>query len=88
MRVSLVGVPGELNLAVDVEPMELGLRIVRLFSKASFFKLGKEKEVIRVIVKEGRRLTIDISRLSEGGIELDLLARDFTINAMAVPLFQ
>jgi len=121
MRVSLVGVPGELrdilrkvaeiakggkiylvggavrdillkrevadfDLVVDVEPMDLGSRIVRLFSKASFFKLGKEKEVIRVVVKEGRRLTIDISRLSEGGIELDLLARDFTINAMAVPL--
>lgn len=48
------------------------------------FPLSTQYGTWRVLLDEGR--TVDFSPLQGGSIESDLAARDFTVNAMAVPL--
>jgi len=72
----------DLDFAIKGETIELA----REFSKkieGSFVLLDEHFSIGRV-VKDN--VTIDFSQLRGGSIEADLSERDFTINAMAVPL--
>jgi poly(A) polymerase len=53
-----------------------------------FFVLDKDRDIARAVVKDGagRRLNVDIARLRAKGLTADLRLRDFTINAIALPV--
>jgi tRNA nucleotidyltransferase/poly(A) polymerase len=51
---------------------------------ADYFTLDAKRGVGRVLLRDKARTVIDISRLHSNGIEADMLARDFTINAIAM----
>lgn len=54
--------------------------------QASVFPLDEERQVYRLTPREGPGLTIDISPFQGRDIGEDLRRRDFTLNAMALPL--
>ncbi len=52
----------------------------------AFVLLDEERDTARVVVGSGgQAVFLDLAGLRGPGIEADLLARDFTVNAMAVP---
>ena len=51
---------------------------------ADYFTLDTKREVGRVLLRDKARTVIDISRLHSNGIEADMMARDLTINAIAM----
>jgi poly(A) polymerase len=54
---------------------------------AAFYPLDAERGIGRVILIRGKiRYTLDFASLRESSIEEDLALRDFTVNAIAVPL--
>lgn len=59
--------------------------------KAKFIPLDEENRIYRVVaagpaLDSGRPATVDFAELQGGSIETDLARRDFTINAMAIPV--
>lgn len=72
----------DLALAGDVEA---AARAVAGAADGYAFELSSEFETWRVAAREGE-WTLDIARLRGTGIEADLRLRDFTVNAIAVPL--
>ncbi|MCE5258476.1 MAG: hypothetical protein LLG44_05370 [Chloroflexi bacterium] len=73
------------DLAVDGGALVLGKMLARALD-APFYPLDSARGISRVLLADGQH--IDLADLRAGGIEADLRARDFTINAMAVPLEQ
>jgi poly(A) polymerase len=54
---------------------------------AAFYPLDAERGIGRVILVRGKaRYTLDFASLRQGSIEEDLALRDFTANAVAIPL--
>ncbi len=54
---------------------------------AAFYPLDPEREIGRAILVRGKnRFTLDFAALREPSIERDLALRDFTVNAIAMPL--
>lgn len=51
---------------------------------ADYFTLDKKRGVGRILLRDNARTVIDIACLHSDGIEADMLARDFTINAIAM----
>ncbi len=75
---------------IDLVVPENGLRLARRLADAlggAFYPLDAARGTGRVLLatREGR-YTIDIATYRGGSLEADLRARDFTINALAVPL--
>ena len=60
-------------------------RVVANALSAKYFPLDAERGVGRVLSDSGNGIVLDFARMHPDGIEADLLARDFTINAMALP---
>lgn len=54
----------------------------------AYYPLDEERGVARVLFADrgGRRTNVDLAKLRGGGIADDLQARDFTVNALALPL--
>jgi len=77
----------DLDFAVSKDGLEAG-RTIGDALKAPFYPLDPERGVARVVVQGAsqERVFIDVSTLRGGAIGVDLAARDFTINAMAVDL--
>jgi poly(A) polymerase len=77
-------VPHDLDLTVPVQSLDCARQLARQLA-AAFVPLDEEEGVGRVV---WRNYTIDFSRFREGTttIEADLARRDFTVNALAVPL--
>ena len=75
--------PVDYDVAVQGDPVKYARRIERS-TNGRLVELGKPgKMIIRVV---GEKHIIDVSSITEGSIENDLQARDFTINAMAFDL--
>lgn len=77
----------DLDFAVDKNARDLARR----FADASgglYYELDGERDTGRVILKpeDGQRRTIDFTRVRGEDITADLLARDFSINALAIPI--
>jgi len=75
--------PGDIDLATAAEPFGPA----RAFADAiggSYFTLSEEFTACRVITRGGE--AYDFQQLRGGSIEADLRERDFTVDAMALPL--
>ncbi|MDX1709233.1 MAG: hypothetical protein R3274_11570, partial [Desulfobacterales bacterium] len=75
--------PVDYDVAVLGDPVEFARRIERS-TNGRLVELGKPGQMIVRIV--GEKYVIDVTAITEGSIEKDLQARDFTINAMAYDL--
>lgn len=74
----------DIDLIVPNHAYEIGQKIAVHFG-GSIIRLFEEVETARVFLSESE-LIIDICCFREDDLEADLWARDFTINAMAIPL--
>ncbi len=80
--------PADLDLAVPCDGVELARELANLLGGA-FVLLDAERGVGRVVLRLGSdppALTIDVVQLRAATLEADLRLRDFTINALALPL--
>jgi putative nucleotidyltransferase with HDIG domain len=87
VRDALLGRPlTDVDLAVQGDPLRAA-RALGAAVGARPFVLDKERGTYRVMetAKDGRR-QYDLSRVQGKGIEEDLRLRDFTVNALAVPV--
>ncbi len=87
IRDSILGRP---VLDIDIVLRGCGVEAARKVADslgAAFYTLDAERGIGRVIlVREGARYTLDFAALRGTSIEEDLALRDFTVNAIAVPL--
>lgn len=76
----------DLDLALSGDVLELGRRAAVALG-GTFVALHEEHAVARIVlpVRDSPVRYVDVARL-RGDIESDLAARDFTVNAMALPL--
>ncbi|MCF8042860.1 MAG: HD domain-containing protein, partial [Desulfarculaceae bacterium] len=74
--------PPDLDLAVDGDAMTLG-RALAERSASRFVPLGREFATCRVVTPHGE---LDLAGLRAPTLAADLAARDFTVNALALPL--
>jgi tRNA nucleotidyltransferase/poly(A) polymerase len=79
--------PLDFDFAVETNARDLARRFADACGGV-YFELDGERDTGRVILRrsEGSRRTIDFARLRGADITADLLARDFSINALAIPL--
>ena len=89
VRDTVLGIPShDLDVAVADHAVEFAKRLIKELGYGTFVDLcGPEDEAARVVLK-GVQVDIAAFREGAGTIEEDLRLRDFTINAMAVPLSQ
>jgi putative nucleotidyltransferase with HDIG domain len=73
------------DFAVDRGAMKLARAVADTLGGA-YYPLDEERDTGRVVLVEqgGIRLDLDFAALRGGRLEVDLLARDFTINALAL----
>jgi poly(A) polymerase/tRNA nucleotidyltransferase (CCA-adding enzyme) len=77
--------PHDLDLAVDAD----GFALARAYADAAggaFVPLDDTRATGRVVLPGAPPITIDMARLRGPTLEADLYLRDFTINALAIPL--
>lgn len=74
----------DLDVAVKGDAAELGSKLRRRLG-ATLVPLGHTRQLVRLVLPT-QHFTIDISPF-EGEIEEDLARRDYTIDAMAIPLW-
>ena len=88
VRDCLLNVPlqGDVDIALAADTESAGRELAAELG-GSFVPLSPERGMARVVLKdpEDGRWTVDLTPLP-GGIEEDLARRDFTIDAMALPL--
>lgn len=76
----------DIDLLVPVNALALGRQLADHLG-GSFVPLDEERGVARIVLKvEGERYLVDLSQM-RGHLEADLARRDFTINALAMNLF-
>ena len=77
----------DLDFAMDGDPASLARQLGRRLG-VSFFMLDDERRTARVLFHTagGQLAPLDFVQFTGGGLEEDLLHRDYTINAMAVSL--
>lgn len=76
----------DVDFAVDGNGLAVA-RVVADALRGAFYPLDAERGVGRIVLaREGENLTLDFARLRGPDIYADLVGRDFTINAIAVPL--
>jgi poly(A) polymerase len=74
--------PPDVDLAASGDALGLGRELARR-SGSRFVPLGREFATCRVVAREGY---VDLAGLRAPTLAADLAARDFTINALALPL--
>jgi len=86
VRDSLLGRPiGDIDVAVDGDPLRVGAELARSLGGSSV-AMDEPRKIVRVAARDGdRNVIIDLSPI-RGNIEEDLGGRDFTVNAMALPM--
>lgn len=76
----------DLDFAVDGDGLAAARRAAEALG-AAFYPLDAERGVGRVVLPgDDETLTLDFARLRGPDLHADLAARDFTVNALAVPL--
>ncbi|MBU1108808.1 MAG: HD domain-containing protein [Candidatus Riflebacteria bacterium] len=77
----------DLDLTTSFNPLSAAREYARK-TGAGFVVLDEERQVVRVVrTYNDEHYTFDISRFRAENIDEDLRARDFTINAIAAPLY-
>ena len=87
VRDMLLGLnPGDVDIVVDSHPMEIAEQLSRYLS-AKYFKLHDHHSTVRVLFQseEFNQCAVDISAMKVS-IMHDLTHRDFTCNALALPI--
>ncbi|MFH1352277.1 MAG: glycosyltransferase [bacterium] len=80
---------GKISHDVDIVVSGDVLGISRAFSNAvsgAWFPLDEERNVYRVVLKKENEWFFDFAPLRRGDIKSDLLERDFTVDAIALPV--
>lgn len=88
VRDAIVGRPThDMDFVISGDVRPISRKLADLLG-GSFFMLDDERNTARVIYDQqnGNRFVLDFATLRAGSIEVDLRARDFTINAMAFDL--
>jgi tRNA nucleotidyltransferase/poly(A) polymerase len=87
IRDSLLGRPVvDIDLVLRGSGVESARAVANALG-AAFYPLDLERGIGRVILFRGKnRYTLDFASLREASIEQDLALRDFTVNAIALPL--
>lgn len=87
VRDLLLGRPSQdVDVVVSGSGMELARELAEL-TGSTFVPLDSKNDVCRVVFKTGSRMVqLDITGLGEASLLADLHRRDFTINAMALPM--
>jgi tRNA nucleotidyltransferase/poly(A) polymerase len=86
VRDALRGAPiGDLDLALPVGSLEAARRLADRLGGA-FVPLGEPHGVARVVLRNPAAPLIDLADFRGPTLEADLAGRDFTVNALAVPL--
>jgi poly(A) polymerase len=76
----------DLDFAVDGDALAAARAVTRALN-AAFYPMDSDRDVGRVIVaQDAKRFTLDFARLRGPDLTADLTGRDFTLNALAVPL--
>ncbi len=76
----------DFDLAVPDHAFAVARKIANHFDGA-FYKLDRERETGRALVNyQGQPITVDVARFRGEHLLADLQGRDFTLNAVAVPL--
>lgn len=84
VRDRLLGLPiKDTDIALTADPALIAEKIARQAGAAAF-PLDKERGIYRIAFPSGA--TIDLAKQQGGTLEADLDRRDFSVNAMAVPL--
>lgn len=84
VRDAVMGRPvHDVDLAVATGAISLAFRLAKALGLPAY-ALDDERDVGRIVFKE-QGITLDIARFRGPTLESDLLGRDFTINAMALP---
>jgi tRNA nucleotidyltransferase/poly(A) polymerase len=89
IRDSLVGRPcHDFDFVIPANAKQFARNLANEIG-GDFFVLDEKRNIFRVLLLKGQfgPLILDISQMNGGSIEDDLAKRDFTINAMAVDLF-
>jgi poly(A) polymerase len=87
LRDTLLSIPAkDLDVALPGDPRELAQALARELS-ATYVPLCRNRPVCRIVATDpdGRQRNIDLAGFS-GSIEEDLRRRDFTVDALALPL--
>ena len=80
---------GKISRDIDIVVDGDVSKISRAFANAvsgSWFPLDEERSVYRVVLKKESEWFFDFAPLRHGNIKSDLLERDFTIDAIALPI--
>lgn len=84
LRDALLGVPvGDIDVALACEPLPVAERLAKR-KRLAVARLGRG--TIRLTSRRTPRTYLDLTPLQGDDIAVDLARRDFTINAMALPL--
>ncbi|PJF31906.1 MAG: polynucleotide adenylyltransferase [Candidatus Thermofonsia Clade 1 bacterium] len=76
----------DLDLAVPDDGRQLARRIANAF-QGDYYALDAERQVGRALVRyDGVPYSVDVARFRGTSLEEDLRGRDFTVNAIAIPL--
>src|SRR5215468_7586815 len=76
----------DLDFVIDGNARKLAKKVANML-KGSYYPLDEDRDVGRAIVEsDGERFVIDIAHQRGGSLLDDLTARDFTMNAVAVPM--
>ncbi len=73
----------DLDFVVPTDAIELAFRVGDHLNVPAFV-MDRERDIGRVVLS-ARRMTLDFARVRGPNIDADLRARDFTINALALP---
>ena len=78
----------DLDLAVSFNPIEKCKKFANA-THSGYVLLDDERHIVRVVyeTEENKTYTFDVSEFRAKNIDEDLKLRDFTINAIAAPLF-
>ena len=79
----------DLDFVIGKDPRPLARKVANMLG-GSYYLMDDERQTSRVILKTGQNqvTTLDFARFRGATLEEDLRARDFTVNAIALPIHE